>query len=738
VTAVATPERAATRSQETPTTLTDRLLSAVPLVSVYLWLCIVYAVEAIGHVTPWLFGDELEFTQLSRAIAETGHPARRGEAHAASLYAYLIAPAWAWFSTSSVAYEAVKYIGILVMASVLFPTYFLARMIVGKRPALFAATAAAAIPALAYSSWIIEEPLAYPLAALGFLAIAKALVTRSPWWIAATAVVCIVGPKARGELAVLPAAALLATFFTAWSGEQWRARRRSWSLGDWVGAVTLAFGAVFLFSGLMSKQSQEWYSVTTYWKDRVLDLGLWAVGAFAIGIGVIPLIAGLATLWRLPDERPTRELRVFRSVAVAGLISFGLYTCIKAAYLSTVFATRVEERNVIYVAPLLFVGTALWIERRRVNPVALTAATLFAVYLVVGTPYQMGVQLYSDALGLAILQQANRYLYWTPTVAHWLLLSITILGAAALAAPRFLGERKRVAASLSAVVAVFVLGWNLTGQVAASAGTNSIAKEARKNVGEPLDWVDRLTHGKPTLYLGQGVADQNAEWTMEFWNRSIVRVGSLDGTIQGPGPAGGPNFLADGLVFWTLDPQNPGAQFDYAVEEWPCVDFDGTLMQRHFYTAGGNARAGRWRLIKLTHPNRMRAMCTGISPDGWTGPADSGYFRFTGGKGRIEVTVSRAKWGGPSARSPVHVLLGTLVVDPNHQPQLERVRREKTITIDRLETKTVTFDAPGTRFAVRVVVDKKFIPRELDPNVSDGRELGAVVSYRFVPQAATK
>ena len=46
-------------------TLADRFIAVVPLLSVFLWLCIFYAVEAWKHGTPWLFGDELELTQLS-------------------------------------------------------------------------------------------------------------------------------------------------------------------------------------------------------------------------------------------------------------------------------------------------------------------------------------------------------------------------------------------------------------------------------------------------------------------------------------------------------------------------------------------------------------------------------------------------------------------------------------------------------------------------------------------------
>jgi hypothetical protein len=349
----------------------------------------------------------------------------------------------------------------------------------------------------------------------------------------------------------------------------------------------------------------------------------------------------------------------------------------------------------------------------------------------------MDIQLYSDALGLALLQQANRFVYWTPAVAHWLLLSVTVGGALLLLAPRFLGNRTRVASVLAAALGVLVLGWNLTGQISASAGTNSLAREAATTLGRPFDWVDRVAQRKPTLYLGQGISDQNPQWMMEFWNRSIVSVSSLDGTVGGPGPAGGPNLLEDGTTYWTAEPSMPGPVYDYAVEEWPCVDFAGRVAATHSYRAGGSVGGGNWRLIELTHPNRLQAMCVGISPDGWTGPADSGYFRFSGGEGgTVEVTISREKSDAP-APSPVHVLVGTLTINANHQPEFGRVTGQQTVPIDHGQKQVVRINAPGPRFAVRVVVERKFVPDDYD-HKGDRRQLGAVVSYRFVRQAATK
>jgi hypothetical protein len=702
----------------------DRLFAALPLASIYVWLCGLYAVEAWRRVTPWLFTDELKLAQASRAIA-TGHAPRPGQPNSPdSLYLYLTAPMWLIHDVAK-AYSAIKYADVFVMASVVFPTYLLARLLVGRRVALFAAAGAGAIPSLAYSSYIVEEPLAYPYAALCFFLIAKAFIVhggaRSRRWAAAAIVASAVAPAVRGELVMVPATLGLALLFAAWSSDAGRRWRSTWSIGDWVGTVVLVLGAIFLVSGVASHHSLQWLTITRAYKHRIIVQGDWAVGSLAIGLGVVPLVAGLAALFRSPGEKRSNERRMFRSVALAGYISFGLYTAMKAAYLSTAFATRVEERNLIYVAPLLFVGTALVLERRRINVLALAAATAYAVYLVAGTPYFMDRQLYSDALGLALVEQANRYIGWTPDIAQNVLLAITVFGAAALFLVSRLRERVRVSAALAAVLAVGVVGWSLTGEISAAAGTNSISHAAGATLRHPFDWVDTRTHGARTIYLGEGVADPNAPYLIAFWNRSITTMASLDGTLTGPLAAGSPNLSARGELLYT--------NYDYAVEDWPCVDFAGTKHWRHAYRAGGTFRV--WRLVQLTHPALLRAMCTGIYPDGWSGASDSAYYRFSGSAGWLRVTYSRRDWGYASGPSPVRVQLGKLLVDANHQPTLGKVRTEIEGMIDSKQTKTLLLRVPAGGFAVRVVVDKKFVPHDFNPGSGDRRELGAEVSYRF-------
>ena len=714
---------AAAESQVRRVSLPDRLLVALPLASLYVWVAVVYCVEAWKRVTPWLFTDELELTQLSRSIAATGHAARRGEPHSfRSLYTVFTAIFWR-IDDVAAAFAAIKYADTLVMASVVFPTYFLARLVVGRTAALFAAAGAAAVPALAYSSWIVEETLAYPYAALCFFLIAKAIVVRSRRWIVVAVIAAGIAPVVRGELSVIPITFALALLGMWWSSERTKAWRARWSIGDWVGWLTLCAGAVVFVSGFLSHHVHAWYDVTTYYKHRLFVFGNWASGALAVGLGVVPVILGLAALWRLPGERPSRELRAFRSVALGGIASFWMYTAIKAAYLSLVFATRIEERNLIYVAPLLFVGTAVILERRRVNLWALAASTAYSLYVALGVPLFIGGGLYSDALGLAVFQQANRYFLFSTTEARAITVAAVVVGLGlVLAATRV--PRAALATSAAAVAGAGMLAWGFTAEIAAAAGNITVSRDSRPTLGEPFQWVDDTTRLEPTLYLAQGITDQTPEWMLEFWNRSITSVASLDGTVGGPGPAGAPNITPDGTLYWTQSPGDPGKLFDYAVEDWPCIDFAGTLARKHLYRGGGVSNR-EWRLVRLTKPNRLRSVCVGVTADGWSGANDSTYFRFLAERpGWLRITLDRA--GFPSTTADVET---TTIATQEFQPVPGRVLHHHRVRIPQYKSATVWIRTPAHPVAIHVVVAAKVVPSQLDSSSHDTRTLGAHVGF---------
>jgi hypothetical protein len=716
---------ATARTAPAERTFADRVLAAVPLLSIFLWLCIVYAIEAWAHGTPWLFGDELELSQLSHSIADTGHAARRGEPHSFNtLWSYVIAPAWL-IDNLHTAYATVKYIAVFVMTATAFPAYKLARLVVGRRPALFVAAASAAIPALAYSSMIVEEPLAYPYATLSLWLILRVLIRPSRWWIVGAAVASLIAPFVRGELGVVPIIFVLATAFLIWKSAwvtQWRG---SWARSDWIGFGVLIVGAGIVFSAVLGHRSFEWLVSTRLYKDRMVDLGFNAAGALAIGLGVLPVIAGLAVLWRLPGETPTRELRAFRCLLLAAIAGFGMYTAVKSTYVSTTFGTYTYERNLIYLAPLLFTGTAIWLERRSIDPYALAASSVFVLILLLTTPYEMGQDISYNAPGLAILQQANRHLSVDPGLARAGLILLLLLSVTLLATPRWL---KTGTAWLALAVAGGVIAWNLTGELAFASASNRAASRFDDNLQRPFTWVDDVTGGAPAVYIGQRMyPDQNGEWLLEFWNRSIQRVWSLDGTAQGPGPTLTPDARpSDGVLS-----HSPG--FPYVVEETG-IDVAGKEVARHDHVAGGHPVP--WRLIKVDQPLRLRASVTGIYPDGWSGPTTA-YTRYSteGNKtGRVRVRISREAWGGPDKPGTVTVRIGPIVIGPDKEPHVGEPAVTKKFLIHSKQVKTLLLDAPGPRFRIEVTIDPTFRPIELSPQTtSDNRDLGASVTYQFIP-----
>src|SRR3954454_11729171 len=259
---VAEPGRPPAVARTTRSRLKVGLAAALPILTVFVWLCLIYGWESWRLFAPWLNSDEFQRAQFSRAVASTGREGARAVPHAfESLSAYLVAPAW-WIHDTSRAYGAAKAIGVATMTAVVFPIYLLARTLVSRRWALFAAAGAAMIPALAYSSMLLVEPLAYPWAALCFYLIARALATRRLAWIACAVAACLVAPLVRSQFVVLVAGAVAAVALVWFISEGGRRMRRHWSAWDWVGFVVLAICFASVVDVIAAHRSGVWAVVT--------------------------------------------------------------------------------------------------------------------------------------------------------------------------------------------------------------------------------------------------------------------------------------------------------------------------------------------------------------------------------------------------------------------------------------------------------------------------------------------
>ncbi len=698
-----------------------RVQGAIPLLVLYFGLAALYSWQASRHPVPTIFTDELELTQLSRAIGETGSPARRGEAYGglATLVAYVLAPVW-WLGSTSAAYAAAKLVLVLAMTATVFPAYALARLVVPRWYALAAAGASTAVPALAYSSILVEEPLAYPLSTLALWLIARALVR--PGWrrIGAAVLVSTAAALTRTQLAVLFAVLALGLLWLAWQSERVREWRSGWSRWDWVGAVTLAVGVAVGFSALMGHLSTSWRNTTGFYKERVFEHGVWAMGALAIGVGVLPVLAGIAALSRPKGERRDPETRAFVVTSVAALAAFIWYAGIKGAYISTVFATLVVERNVIYLCPILFSATALAIARGVGRGWAIAGATIFTVYVVSGTPLHLEQYPYYEAHGLSMAAFANRELGWAEGTIENMLLVACMVALAVVLALKLLRRSSVAFAAVAGAAAVAVLVWSMTAEVYAAEGERLLSTRIAHNLPRPYDWVDQVTGGKSVVVIGQQISDGTNIWLTEFFNPSIRKMWSLDGTATA---VGGPILTPDlGDADGTL---SPSPETGYALA------LNGVELQAP--VVGRRRGATLYRLDG--RPLKLASGITGIFSDGWMS-REASYSRYDvsrDGPGFAVVKLSRVAWCGKDVPGKATVRIGPVTIGPDKQPAIAHVTGTQTKILHHCRAKGFALAAPNVPWRVEVTIKPTFSPHDLDPSESDSRQLGAVVEAGFQP-----
>ena len=133
---------------------------------------------ALRDPAPWIFHDELAYSELAKAVGSTGEFAIRGVdgTHGLGIgYPILIAPAYALFDSIPAAYDVVKGINCLLMSLTVVPVYLIARRVAPRYLALLASGLAVALPPLMYTRTVMTENAFYPMVALWAYALLRAL-----------------------------------------------------------------------------------------------------------------------------------------------------------------------------------------------------------------------------------------------------------------------------------------------------------------------------------------------------------------------------------------------------------------------------------------------------------------------------------------------------------------------------------------------------------------------------------
>ncbi len=685
--------------------LVDRVLAIFPLVALALTVLVFYLVEAWTRKTPWVFTDELEWTQISRSIASTGHAARRGQPlYFKSLYAYVIAPFW-WIHSTSTAYAAIKYANAVIMPLAAIPTYLLSRMLVSRRAALIVAVAAVAIPGMAYSTSIVPENLAYPYFALCSWLAVRALRSGRRLDVVIAFLFLVGGYFVhQSEFTTLPAAFVIAGAALWFTGPRGHAMRRNWTRGDTIGFFVLLVGALFLFNRVVLQHVHEWQVTTEYDKNRMIDLGLDGALSLAVGLGILPVIGGLVSL-RLPERRGDPTYRAYAAWTATIIAALAVYTADKAAYNSTLFGTYWEERPLIFLSPLLLLGTAMALQAKRLDRWFVAGATALVGVMVLFKTVQLGWPYY-EAPGSAIPGALSYYEGWTQHDVRVSLIVILFLSVAILLARRW---RKLVVLTVS-----IGLVWMVAGEITMTVGIDRAAHQFRANLPADLSWVDHAVHGGSVTFLGQGTTDLDGENLTEFWNRSVKHVDSLDGFAPGPGPTSTPAIVSpdgrlsdlNGTRYVLAD---SGVVLDAREIAHPANT--GLVLYQH---------TGPWHLVYTVQQ---------LYSDGWC-PNWCSYTYFKPHQhGTLVVTLGREGYNGSAPAAKVSVDVGSVRINKNQTAQLQDVSHDIHLLVRNGSTQTLRIPVE-TPVRVEVLTDDATL---IQPSATDSRTLAAQVGFSFKP-----
>jgi len=128
----------------------------------------------------------------------------------------------------------------------------------------------------------------------------------------------------------------------------------------------------------------------------------------------------------------------------------------------------------------------------------------------------------------------------------------------------------------------------------------------------------------------------------------------------------------------------------------------------------------------------------GVYADGWMGHTAS-YNRYTGrtdGPGYARIDLSRAAiCTNAPIPGGVLVKIGPIVIGSDKEAHIRRVTDQVLLRVSPCDTQAQTVLLPAPRRPWRVEVEADtFVPAEIDPRLSDRRQLGVQVAFGFQPK----
>lgn len=477
---------------------------------------------------PWIFVDELIYSELAKSLAAGGDLLVRDAPTAGYgiVYPLLISPAWALFDSVPDAYAAAKAINAVLLSLAAVPAYALARRVVGQGFALAAAVLAVALPSLVYSGTIMTENAFYPLFLVVVLSLV--LVLERPTLVRQTVLVALLGVAylTRPQAAALVAAALTAPLVQGLLGARVRrALAAQRALYGFAAAGLVLVAAVQAGRGRSLSSLLGAYEVageSGYRPAAIARFLLYHAAELDLYLGVAPAAAA-ALLVVCAHGRDVR-LDAF----LAAVLSMSFWLLLLVAAFASRFADRVQERNVFYLVPLVLIALLAWIERGAPRPARATAVAVAAAAALPGAlPFSRLIDFpaISDTLMLLPLWRLEDYGLGVAELS-----AVVVPGSVAAALLLFLPRRLLPVLPLLVLV-YFLVALVPIEQRVTRASQGSFASGVS---GKQPDWIDRaVPPGAEVAVLWTGEGDAYGVWHNEFFSRSVGPIYFVDEPLLG-------------------------------------------------------------------------------------------------------------------------------------------------------------------------------------------------------------
>jgi hypothetical protein len=519
---------------------TRRALALVGIAAVA--SALVHVALALGLSSPWIFPDELIYSDLARSIGDGSLPSVRGQPTLGYglVYPALISPAWAIFDDPARAFVAAKVVNAVVMSLAAFPAFFLARRFVSARSAVVVAALSVFIPSLLFSGTLLIEVVLYPVFILALWAMAVSLQepTRRHQVaaVAALAVACLTKPLAVVLVPAYVLAVIHLGLLDHRDGGSLRARVRSQSTA--LGLLATGASVAVLLPALVGRPTAALgvYGVVLGNIDPV-GLLVWFVrhvAALDLYVAVAPFVATVAVFALTCLRRADARMDEFTALATWALV---LTVAAVAAYASKPLAgatgyiptdARLHGRNTFVLVPLLLIGMAVFLERRTVFP---RRVVLFALGVGVALPFALPLRQLLDNVNT----QAPSLIFWTVGGMDGIW-PLSVLPLVALVALVFLRPPRRMPAVAWSIVGAFFVVTTVSANASMSHPAGGAS--SKLEIGYDARWIDHaVPHGADVLALwvssapGSKQASYRTIWMNEFYNRSVDRVVELGGPM---------------------------------------------------------------------------------------------------------------------------------------------------------------------------------------------------------------